>query len=264
MRSARAVLSIRYTRAAADAGRAVSGFLRYVQHRDHSNVDDRDRGIAGLVRYVAYRDAASPEGRLFGPDGKAGSRERRELVRYVRCSLASYREGGRPGRSVYRLVLSPEDARGLDLRQMARSTMAQLERDTGAKLPPWIAAEHRNTEHPHVHIVMAARREVAPGRFREVRVTRPRLARMKVALAFELEQQRGSRQPHRSLEQRLLEAARPRNEGRQWEGKRWQVRIRFSRGGVQRFFARYAAQQRREAERLARQQELERDNGWER
>jgi len=66
--------------------------------------------------------------------------------------------------------------------------MRGLESDVGS-LPPWVAAVHRNTRHPHVHIVMAARREVAPDRFKTLIITRPRLARMKESLAAEMSRQ---------------------------------------------------------------------------
>ena len=256
MRSTRAILSVQVTKVSSRVGAAVTGFLNYVQHRDHENADE-DKGLAGLVRYVAHRDAASPEGRLFDRAGQAGTKERKELVKFVRSSLAPERESGRRGRAVYRMVLSPEDARGLDLRQLTLRTMAQLERDTGAPLPPWIAAEHRNTAHPHVHIVMAARREVGPDRFREVRITKPRLARMKVAMSFELESQRHSRRPYRALEERLLEASIPR---RRLENQRPQPRSRSGggRGGVRRFLARMDAMNRRLDAQFERERELER------
>jgi len=66
--------------------------------------------------------------------------------------------------------------------------MRGLERHAGP-LPPWVAAVHRNTQHPHVHIVMAARLEVSPDRFRTLVITRPRLARMKESLGQELSRQ---------------------------------------------------------------------------
>jgi len=262
MRSTRAILSVQVTGAGRRAGAAVNGFLAYVQHRDHAN-QERDGGLAGLVRYVAHRDAASPEGRLFDRERTVGDAERKELVRYVRESLVDLPETAREGRAVYRMVLSPEDSRGLDLRQLTRATMSQLERDTGAPLPPWVAAEHRNTAHPHVHIVMAARREVEPGRFRELRITKPRLARMKMAMTLELEQQRDSRAPHRSLEERVLEAGTPRDRSaRRRTNSRW---VWHGRSRSSRFWIRLAAQARREMERLEREIEREaRLRGWER
>ncbi len=124
--------------------------------------------MSGLLKYVAHRDRALNDGRLFGPQGSAGDLERKQLGVFVAGSLAqtnrqaSQPEGHRQ-RAVYQLVISPERAEGLDLRAVTRSVMAQLEQDAGTGgLPPWLAAEHRNTAHPHVHVVMAAQREFAP------------------------------------------------------------------------------------------------------
>ncbi len=162
------------------------------------------------MRYVAYRDSAAPQGRLFDDRGTVGDRERKQVTAYIRRSIASLSAGGgRPGRAVYRMVLSPEDARGLDLRALTRATMAQLAEDAG-ELPPWIAAEHRNTAHTHVHIVLTGQREVAPGRFRELVITRQRLANMKGAMQRELDRQRGL-----SLEMELPAPRRQRHPRRQ-------------------------------------------------
>jgi hypothetical protein len=87
------------------------------------------------------------------------------------------------------MIISPEDARGLDLRELTRRTMAQLQNDCG-RLPPWIAAEHRNTDHPHVHVILAARQKEVSGRARALIINRPRLERMKGAMTMELTRQR--------------------------------------------------------------------------
>jgi type IV secretory pathway VirD2 relaxase len=87
------------------------------------------------------------------------------------------------------MVLSPENAEGLDLKALTRAAVDQLGRDVGGT-PPWIAAIHRNTKHPHVHIVMAARREIEPGQFRTVVINPVRLAHMKLAMSDELSLQR--------------------------------------------------------------------------
>ncbi len=273
MLSTRAILTVKYTPAAGNAGKAVGGFLRYVQHRDHTPPPERESGIACLVRYVAYRDSASPEGRLFDREETVGAEERKELVRYVRRSLAGYHDQGRPGRSVYRFVLSPEDARGLDLREMTRSVMSQLERDTGRQLPPWIAAEHRNTAHPHVHVILAARREEEPGRYRELRISPKRLARMKESLGRELQRQRGERTQEQTMSGQLFRSAArvaDRSEGQDllhWRVKPERKRDRhMSLYMASRFFRRLAFHYLQEAERAAREWEREhgRDGGWER
>ena len=199
MTAERSILSLRYIPVAARGGvrQAVGALLRYIHYRDQE-VDTADRqDIGRMLRYVAHRDRSSSKGRLFNAEKVIGDAERRSLTAYVVRSTAALPRPTepsvkRPHRAVHQMVLSPEDARGLDLRLVARAMMARLEEDAGP-LPPWIAAEHHNTAHPHVHIVLAARREVAPGRFRAVLISRPRLARMKEAMYLEIARQRGER-----------------------------------------------------------------------
>jgi hypothetical protein len=79
---------------------------------------------------------------------------------------------------------------------MARLAMQQLDADAGpGGLGPWFAAEHRNTKHHHVHIVLAARRELEPGKFSTVLITRKRLQRMKDAIAMEIDRERAPERP---------------------------------------------------------------------
>lgn len=203
MRSTRSVLALKYTPVSVMGGvrKAVGGFLRYVQYRDQHLEPDRDGGIDAYVRYVAHRDRTSPGGRVFGPDEDHIGVDRHQLVDYVARStkgLAPKWVARRDGsledrqRAAYQFVFSPEDWRGLDLRRLARAAMKQLEQDAGAGgIGPWFAAEHRNTAHHHVHIVLAARREREPGRFQTVLITRSRLQRMKEAIARDIEHQRG-------------------------------------------------------------------------
>jgi hypothetical protein len=276
MLSTRAILSVKYTAAGAKAGRAVSGFLRYVHYRDQHEVGDRASGVGGLVRYVAYRDQASPQGRLFDARGAIGDGERKRLVEFVNRSLKGSQETSTRRRAVYRMVLSPEDARGLDLKQLTRSVMAQLARDAGlGGLPPWVAAEHRNTAHPHVHIVMAAQREISPGQFRGLVITRERLARMKSTLGLAIEQQRGVRTSSRSLTQSLMQMTRPEPRGAEHAPatrpkhdrlRRHPAPLRPARPpGLRKVLRRLSAQYRWEAEQEARRHGWERDRGgWER
>jgi hypothetical protein len=203
MRSARSVLALRYTPVSIAGGvrKAVGGFLRYVQFRDQHVEPEKNGALDAYVRYVAHRDRTSPAGRVFGSDGERTDGDRRRLVDFVARSTKGLEPKwvmGRDGkpedrqRAVYTFILSPEDWRELDLRRIARAAMKQLEADAGpGGIGPWFAAEHRNTAHHHVHIVLAARREVATGRFGTLVVSRARLQRMKDAIAHEIEQQRG-------------------------------------------------------------------------
>ena len=194
----RSILAVAYTpvSGACSAKRAVAGFLKYVQHRDLH--PETKPAVEGLLKYVAHRDRSGSNARLFNRDGKASDEHRRWLAAYVGRSVAGmpaqrWQDSGEAGvdrrRAAYRFVLSPETAKGLDLAKLTRAALAQLEVDAGG-IGPWLAAEHRNTAHPHVHIVLAARRQIVPGQYRSVVLTRPRLQRMKDAIAREIERQR--------------------------------------------------------------------------
>ena len=198
------VLSVRYTPVGVrgGVGKRASGFLRYVQYRDHHEDWTNVKDVDGMLRYVGHRDQATARGRVFDAHGTAGDEERRQLTQEIRRSVrdlnAWHRQGPDRRRAFYQLVLSPREAQGLDLRRLTRAAMAQLGRDAGTgSLPRWIAAEHRNTRHPHVHVVLAARREVSPGQFRTLQITPERLARMKVAVDRELELERSHNQERR-------------------------------------------------------------------
>ncbi|HVC78310.1 MAG TPA: hypothetical protein VND96_17510 [Candidatus Micrarchaeaceae archaeon] len=200
MRSARSVLALRYTPVSVTGGvrKAVGGFVRYVQFRDQ-HVEPEKGGLDAYMRYVAHRDRTSPGGRVFGSH-EDREVDRRRFVSYVARSVKNLEPNwvqGRDGkrvdrqRAVYTFVLSPEEWRGLDLRRLARAAMKQLERDAGGGgIGPWFGAEHRNTAHHHVHIVLAARRELAPGKFSTLVINRQRLQRMKEAIALEIGYQR--------------------------------------------------------------------------
>jgi hypothetical protein len=202
VRSGRSILALKYTPVSVAGGvrKAVGGFLRYVQFRDQ-HAEPEPGGLDAYMRYVAHRDRTSPGGRVFGRADDRPEVDRRRLVAYVMRStkgVAPRWVQGRDGRqvdqerAVYQMILSPEDWRGLDLRRLARAAMEQLEEDAGpGGIGPWFGAEHRNTAHHHVHIVLAARREIAPGKFQTVVISRTRLQRMKAAIGREIESQRG-------------------------------------------------------------------------
>ena len=219
MKSQRSILALRYTPISVAGGvrKAVGGFVRYVQYRDQHLEPDTSRAVDAYVRYVAHRDRTSPSGRVFSAGEDAV--DRRRFVDFVARSAKGLEPrwvAGKDGkrvdrqRAVYTLVLSPEDWRGLDLRNLARVAMRQLESDAGpGGIGPWFAAEHRNTAHHHVHIVLAARRELAPGRFNTLVVNRARLQRMKEAIGLEIERQRSRDRgrPHRMADARAVSLA---------------------------------------------------------
>ena len=208
MRSKTSILALEWMPVSVAGGvrKAVGGFLRYVEFRDQHVEPDSTRGVDAYMKYVAHRDRSSPAGRIFGRDRALTDADRHRLVEFVARSTKGLQpkwlrnwEGDLEDhqRAVYQMIISPEDWRGLDLRRMARVAMRQLEADAGEHgIGPWFAAEHRNTDHHHVHIVLAARREEAPGKFSTLLITRKRLLRMKDAIALEIDRQRSLELEH--------------------------------------------------------------------
>jgi len=250
----RAILSLKFTPASnlRSVRRSVGGLLKYIQFRDHH--PESEAQVKGLVRYVAHRDQSVQRGLTFGPRGPVDDLERKELEGYVLRSVRNLPQvpAGKPARTVpavYRMVISPEKAAGLDLQRLTRAVLDELAKEAGS-LPPWIAAVHRNTAHPHVHVVLAARRETEPGRFRGLVVTRAGLQRMKDALGEELARQRGAERGSVEVEMEI-------------GGRRRAVRFRERRPAsagdgagtapvAARLLSRLAQSYRREAEREAR------------
>ena len=217
----RVILAVKYTPAGSlgQVRKAVGGFLRYVQHRDLHPTEPSGKArpeVSGLLKYVAYRDRASTRAELFGPTGSLGSAERKAFANFVAGAIDASRPQlfrNRNGeladrrRAVYRMVISPERAAGLDLERLTRAAVGRLERESGAGLR-WIAAIHRNTKHHHVHLVLGGMREDGNGGFARVDVTKPRLAAMKEALLLEIERQRAERTPTEELARVVAPAAR--------------------------------------------------------
>ncbi len=211
--SDRVIMAVKFTPAGAagQVRKAVGGFLRYVQHRDlhPTQLEGQPRReVSGLLKYVAYRDRASTRAELFGPSGTLTSEDRKAFAAFVADALDKsgpqlFR--GRDGklrdrrRAVYRLVISPERAAGLDLRHLTTAAVSRLEQESGLTGLRWIAAIHRNTAHHHVHLVVAGMHLDANGRFHRLDITKPRLAAIKDAVALEIDRQRRERQPTKNL-----------------------------------------------------------------
>jgi hypothetical protein len=65
--------------------------------------------------------------------------------------LQSWQTAG--DQQLWKLIVSPEFGDRVDLARLTRELMKQMEKDLGTELE-WVAAEHHNTEHPHVHVVI--------------------------------------------------------------------------------------------------------------
>lgn len=125
----------------------------------HTYTRSRSTARAGLRYYqMRPRGDGEPPRSLFTASGTVSRAEAYQLMDAHQ---------GR-GYLAHRLMLSPSgEMRPDDLRAFARSVMGELEKRHGRPLH-WVAVEHHNTDHPHVHVVLCGgsigRGEVRLGR----------------------------------------------------------------------------------------------------
>lgn len=106
---------------------------------------------APLAKHIAYlkREGVTRDGReagMFGPDTD-------------RADDHAFAAACEADRHHFRFIVSPEEAdRMSDLRGFTRDLMRQAEHDLGTRLD-WIAADHWNTDNPHIHILLRGRVE---------------------------------------------------------------------------------------------------------
>jgi type IV secretory pathway VirD2 relaxase len=102
------------------------------------------RGAQAAARHLRYieRDGVEKDGSpgvLYGPEGPVA----RETFEQPRLKE----------RHQFRFIVSPEDARDLDLTAYVRDLMKRVESDLGRSIE-WAAVNHHDTEHPHAHVVV--------------------------------------------------------------------------------------------------------------
>lgn len=123
------------------ASRRVVVKARYVTQ------DDAD-GIIAAKLHVKYieRDGVNREGgpgELYTEKGRGVDAE-------------SFLDRSENDPHQFRFMVSPEDASEIDLREFTQELMGQVEQDLGRDLD-WVAADHHNTDNPHIHIVIRGR-----------------------------------------------------------------------------------------------------------
>ena len=104
------------------------------------------KGVSASRAHLRYiqRDSATPEG---APGGLYSAD--RDVA-----DGAAFVERGSGDRHQFRFIVSPEDGDQYpDLKPFVRRLMTQMEEDLGTKLD-WVAADHRDTGHPHSHIIL--------------------------------------------------------------------------------------------------------------
>jgi Protein of unknown function (DUF3363) len=100
-------------------------------------------------RYLARESA-------FEKSARAGGFNREREGVDIAGKLESWQDAR--DQQMWKIILSPEFGDRLDLSRLTRDLINQMEKDLGTRLE-WAAAEHYNTEHPHVHVVIRGVRD---------------------------------------------------------------------------------------------------------
>ena len=142
------------------------GYLRKCTVKVSYSKETGDKAIlynSKKVGYIAREEATLAPGKPFYETASDKLRcytyegERKVMVSNDEASriLGPY--------GVFRIILSPEDP-DVDLSTFARKFMKEsFSKAIGGYSPLWIAANHYNTEHPHVHILLSMVRPRAVG-----------------------------------------------------------------------------------------------------
>ena len=127
-------------------GRSVVVKARYKQHQVVAR-GRRQRALSAHLQYLARPDATREERGVAFFDAAAEKLDAAEVPRdWARDRLH------------WRIILSPEDADALDLKQYVREYAEQLEKELGTPLE-WVATIHHNTDQTHAHLVLRGLRE---------------------------------------------------------------------------------------------------------
>ena len=119
-------------------------------------------GMRRVVVKTRYVQNAGKNGksaahlRYIQRDGTSRDGERGQLYSATedRADGQAFVERGSDDRHQFRFIVSPEDGADLtDLTGYTRDLMSQVEADLGTKLD-WVAVNHHNTGHPHVHVIV--------------------------------------------------------------------------------------------------------------
>jgi len=108
----------------------------------HAGRSFRAAPLAAHIRYLKRDgvDRSGGQGTMFDARGPADER--------------GFVERCRDDRHHFRFIVSPEDAAELrDLPDFTRELMRRMETDLGTRLD-WVAIDHWNTAHPHVHVLV--------------------------------------------------------------------------------------------------------------
>ncbi|NJL50304.1 MAG: DUF3363 domain-containing protein, partial [Blastochloris sp.] len=152
------------------SGRIVPGNRSRFGHGQRASIQAnrlitaRSRGAVIKARVVRHSVRSAPLGthldylrregvtrdgekaRLFGPETE-------------NADAGAFTKRCQDDRHHFRFIVSPDDALEMaDLKSFTRDLTTQMEKDLGTRLD-WVAVDHWNTEHPHVHLIVRGVRD---------------------------------------------------------------------------------------------------------
>lgn len=127
-------------------------------------ITSRTRGAVVKARVVRHTARAAPLGthlNYLRRDGVTRDGEKARLFgpETEDADGPAFAERCEDDRHHFRFIVSPDDALEMsDLKSFTRDLVCQMEKDLGTRLD-WVAVDHWNTEHPHVHLIVRGVRD---------------------------------------------------------------------------------------------------------
>ncbi len=152
------------------AGRIVPGNRSRFGHGQCASIQAnrlitaRSRGAVVKARVVRHTARAAPLGthlNYLRREGVTRDGEKAHLFGpgSENADAGAFAERCQDDRHHFRFIVSPDDALEMaDLKSFARDLVGQMEKDLGTRLD-WVAVDHWNTEHPHVHLIVRGVRD---------------------------------------------------------------------------------------------------------
>lgn len=113
-------------------------------HMEHGRTERPDtlrRGDNGKSRTIARGE------QVKGANGFGSAGDEMPIAE----TLANWQKS--KDEHLFKLIISPEFGERMQMQQHTKQLVAQMEKDLGTSLQ-WVAVEHFNTEHPHVHLAV--------------------------------------------------------------------------------------------------------------
>jgi type IV secretory pathway VirD2 relaxase len=130
---------------------APGGIFSLLSHRNQRSVvkisyskNTKTRSWAAHGEYLQREHAQSR-----GEEGLGFNHERNAID--IKTTLRQWQK--EDDSHFFKLIVSPEHGQKLDLKQHAKDLIEHVQKDLRTKLD-WLAIDHHNTDHPHLHVLI--------------------------------------------------------------------------------------------------------------